>query len=269
MPIRHRTTASSTAPEAGSAAEDQRPSDGMIVDVNSRSVVSSDIQRRHGATLSSLAASLARVPEPIDAHLVASVQQAIELALDPVRAALLARVLDAAVRMSAALDPAAGARVLANASGRDVLLDLLEAAPPHSAEPPEDPVADARVRGLRKREEILQAEGGTWRAEEVGEHLRISRQAVERRRRHGQLLGLPIGGKSYAYPRWQFDADGVLPGFPAALAALTVPGAWTRAAFFLGENTFLDGARPLDELRRGNLDGVLRAASSFGEQIAA
>lgn len=53
------------------------------------------------------------------------------------------------------------------------------------------------------------------------------------------------------------------------LGAFTLPGPWTRAAFFLSPNTLLGEARPLDELRQGNIEGVKQAVASYGEQIAA
>jgi hypothetical protein len=132
-----------------------------------------------------------------------------------------------------------------------------------------DPLAAARLRGTRMRDEIARAEGGTWTPEQVAEHLATTRQAVDKRRRANRLLAFPVGQRSYAYPAWQFDAHGVLPGFEDVLAAFSVPGVWTRASFFLGENTYLNGARPLDELRRGQIDSVRRAAAMFGEQGAA
>jgi hypothetical protein len=39
--------------------------------------------------------------------------------------------------------------------------------------------------------------------------------------------------------------------------------------FFLAKNVRLDGDRPLDRLRRGDVDPVVRAARAFGEHGAA
>jgi hypothetical protein len=222
----------------------------------------------HGPTIREIATKMANLPDPVDRHVIASFERALELASDPLQRAVVARAMDAAIQLSARLDPTSSAHVLSNESGRDVLLDLIEHTPIDTGSAQHDLIQGARVRGLRMRSQILEAEGGVWRAEEVGAHLAISRQAVERRRQRGQLIGLPIGGKGYAYPRWQFDTDGMLPGFVETLAALTIPGAWTRAAFFLGANTLLGGVRPLDALREGYFAEVERAAASFGEQVA-
>jgi len=42
-----------------------------------------------------------------------------------------------------------------------------------------------------------------------------------------------------------------------------------QAAFFLNPNAFLRDQTPLSELRRGQIDSVLAAASVYGEQVAA
>ena len=42
-----------------------------------------------------------------------------------------------------------------------------------------------------------------------------------------------------------------------------------RAAFFLSGDPRLNGATPLEELRRGNIEAVRRAASAYGEHGAA
>jgi hypothetical protein len=52
------------------------------------------------------------------------------------------------------------------------------------------------------------------------------------------------------------------------LAEFGISDPWTRAAFFLSANTTLAGARPLDELRLGNVEAVRRAAWSYGQHGA-
>ena len=130
-----------------------------------------------------------------------------------------------------------------------------------SAMLPDDPLASARLRGLAMRHEILQRECGTFSTEHVAAHLGLSRQAVDKRRRAGRLIGLSVGRRGYAYPAWQFGQAGVIPGLEVALTSLSVHDPWMRAAFFLSGDPRLDGATPLEELRRGNVDAVQRAAS--------
>jgi biotin operon repressor len=150
-----------------------------------------------------------------------------------------------------------------------MLIRALEAPGALAALLPRDPLVKARLRGLAVRQELLQREGGTLSAEQVAGHLGLSRQAVDKRRRAGKLIGLNIGRRGYAYPAWQLGRQGTLPGLEAALSELTIRDPWMQAAFFLSGDPRLDGATPLDELRRGNVDAVRRAAGGYGEHGAA
>jgi hypothetical protein len=94
------------------------------------------------------------------------------------------------------------------------------------------------------------------------------RQAVDRRRQAGKKLALPVGRHRYVYPAWQFGPSGMLAGFVEVLAELRLADPWSQAAFFLGENTYLDGRRPLDVIRGGNVEAAQRAAWAMREQGA-
>jgi hypothetical protein len=217
----------------------------------------------------SVLVSVVQLPEPIGAKFREAFLRAVSRVADPTWAALLTRGLDAIARVGAHLDESESAAILASPTDQEVLLDLVAHSPRTQSDVLDDPLLEAKLRGATMREEILSAEGGVWNATDVGKHLHISRQAVDRRRANGRLLALPIGARSYAYPRWQFTDDGVLPGLTDVLQSFTLPGAWTRAAFFLSPNSYLNGATPLGELRRGNVDAVSHAAARFGEQGAA
>jgi hypothetical protein len=130
---------------------------------------------------------------------------------------------------------------------------------------PRDPLAPARLRGLRLQQELLTAEGGTSSAQAVADALGITRQAIDKRRKRGALIGLSLGRRGYAYPVWQIGLDGL----EAVLAELRDLDPWTQTAFMLAPNRWLAGETPLEVLRRGNRDAVLQAARLYGEQIAA
>lgn len=190
---------------------------------------------------------------------------------DPLRMALLTRVLNALARSTEGV----GGRSLSDAAAAPsdylALLRMLEFPEELEELSAEDPLADARLRGLEAKVRLLEDEGGTLSADEAAASLRISREAVNQRRRSGRLLALSTGRRGYRYPAWQFGEQGVLPGFERALAELSVHGQWGRAAFFLGGNELLDGRRPLDLLRRGRpegLEAVVAAARARGEQVA-
>jgi hypothetical protein len=132
-----------------------------------------------------------------------------------------------------------------------------------------DPLANARLRGIHARRQLLQAEGGAIPASEVAEILGISRQAVDKRRQSGTLLAIGVGGHGYHYPAWQFDHYGVIGGLEPVLKALARHDEWMKLAFFVNANVRLDGESPLQRLRRGDVESVLDAAQAYGEHGAA
>jgi hypothetical protein len=133
---------------------------------------------------------------------------------------------------------------------------------------PDDPLAEARLRGIEERTRLLAAEGGTLGGQEVASLLNISRQAVYKRYRAGRLLAVDCGRHGFALPAWQFVPGGVLPGLEEVLVALADLDAWMKLAFFLTENAAIGGEPPLSALRQGRVKDVLRAAELHGEHGA-
>jgi hypothetical protein len=130
-----------------------------------------------------------------------------------------------------------------------------------------DPFAAARQRAVELKRQLLEAEGGALTVAEVAKRLGISRQAVDKRRRARKLLALETS-RGFLYPAWQFGDEGVLHGLDRVLAALEA-APWTQASWFPSGDSRLGDARPLEALRRGQLQQVLRAAAAYGEQGAA
>lgn len=191
---------------------------------------------------------------------------------DPLRGALVTRLLNAFSHSTEELDERSMSEAASASSDYDVLLRVLQAPEVLDTLSEADPLADARLRGLEARARLLEAEGGTLSADEAARRLGLgSREAVNKRRKAGRLLALSTGRRGYRYPAWQFGDEGVLPGFEEALRSLGVVGGWGRAAFFLGGNAGLGGERPLDLLRSGSeeeVEAVIEAARYRGEQIA-
>lgn len=134
---------------------------------------------------------------------------------------------------------------------------------------PSDPLAAARLKGVTVKRDLLYRDGQPLTSEEVASLLHLTRQAVDKRRRNGQLLGVSLGRRGYLYPVWQFHEGGVLPGLDRVLAELREYDPWTQLMFFQTGDIRLDGATPLEQLQAGESDRVGWAASCYGQQIAA
>jgi hypothetical protein len=197
-----------------------------------------------------------------------ALQEARDAGQDPLREAALARAVSAVATLTREQDDATLGEAVAAASNVAVLYRMLSAPEALDILRADDPLIDARLRGLQARDDILQAEGGTVDVETAARLLGISRQAVDRRRRSNTLLGLSVGRRGYRYPLWQFTQSGVLPGLRGVLHQLAQDGPWFAAAWVLGSNSRLEGQRPLDALRSGNVEAVLQAARAYGEQGA-
>ena len=133
---------------------------------------------------------------------------------------------------------------------------------------PDDPLAAARLKGVMVKSQLLYEDGQPLTSEQVGSLLGITRQAVDKRRKKGQLLGITLGRRGYLYPVWQFDKGQVLPGLEQVLKELNEDDPWTRLMFFKTGDIRLDGDTPLQRLGAGDVEQVVLAASCYGEQLA-
>jgi hypothetical protein len=181
---------------------------------------------------------------------------------------LMMRAIDAVLQFnalsedsvqSAAAAPTNFAVLLRALSSGEILADLKSV----------EPLAPAFIRGIEAKRRLVEGYGGALGAEEVANILGITRQAVDKRRRAGKLLGLTTGRYGFRYPVWQFTESGVVPGLQAVLAVLAPHDEWMQAAFFVGEHPRLGGKKPIDLLKDGKLERVLDAAEVYGEHGAA
>lgn len=132
----------------------------------------------------------------------------------------------------------------------------------------DDPILHAKLRGLERRQEMLQKAGGVLTSEEVAKLLGVSRQAVDKRRAANQLLALTQGRRGYNYPGFQFEDGKALVGLDKVLANLEDLDPWMRLLFFTSPHERLAGRTPVEVLRKGGLDEVVAVASGYGEQGA-
>jgi len=200
---------------------------------------------------------------------VAELRELLRARPDPVWRIVTARALRGVTRAIAAAGPQAMAGAASEASDVAVVVRALEQPQAIEALRSGDPMAAARLRGLRERERLLEAERGAARVADVADLLHLTRQAVNRRRQQGTLLALSAGRHGFLYPVWQFREGGTLPGLERVLRAMTQLDPWMQQAFMLGRSSRLRGRRPLDVLRSGETAAVAAAAEAFGEHGAA
>jgi hypothetical protein len=242
-------------PKAGIRATKQ----GVKRSVASREFVSSSTGTIAAKTERVTLGTLPRGEKDIHLNIGSSVAK--EHAIFQVRATRavehLLATLDSSVLVEAASAPTDTEVLLSALQQPSVLNSLLK----------QDPLAEAKLRGQRLRKELLEAEGGVIGPEEVGNLLGIQRQSVDKRRKAGTLLALELGNR-FVFPAWQIDGNSTVPHLEDVLAALHDQDEWRKLSFFVNGNVRLDGKSPLEVLRTGEYEGVLKAARSLGEHGA-
>ncbi len=212
---------------------------------------------------------LARTAEGVEPEAVEAARRFLAASsLDESHGLLAARTLAWLAHGVESLDRSAAKEALASAATEEALTAIIERLVIESSE--QSPLIRARLRGARRRLELLDAEGGRVSAEEAAGRLGKSRAALDKRRSRGTVLALPKGGE-YVYPEWQFDEDtrdGLLPGLRKVLADFGVESPWMRAEFLLAHHEELGGMRPIDALKAGEVHKVQGLAASYGEQGA-
>jgi hypothetical protein len=99
------------------------------------------------------------------------------------------------------------------------------------------------------------------RAGQVARRLGITPLMVEQLRRDNRLLAVPCDN-GFAYPSWQFEGRGMLSGFPTVLSVLRGHDPAAQLAFFVTPHESIQHRTPLDALRSGDLEAVVRVARS-------
>jgi hypothetical protein len=172
-----------------------------------------------------------------------------------------------AIRALMALAPQANLlEAISAPSDYELLLNALQQTSVSQRLAAVDPLAQAKIRGISAKRQLLEAEGGCFSSNEAAKALGISREAVNKRRQQGKLIGLPEG-RSFRYPIWQFQAGQTLPGLETVLKHLKVQDPWMQIAWMLNDNLRL-GRSPLAQLQSGSIQSVAEAACLYGEQGA-
>ena len=183
-----------------------------------------------------------------------------------VESVALVRAMRALVRLVKSLHVHEAA---AQSTDLQVLISILQEPEVQAILAEVDPLAPARIRGLKMQAEILAAECGCIFSTEFAELVSMTPAGVDKARKAGALIAFPRGQAKFAYPLWQISQGAVLRGLKESVRALGSASMFTKANFFLNANSRLYGKRPLDLLREGNANEVIAAATAFGEHGAA
>ena len=133
---------------------------------------------------------------------------------------------------------------------------------------------DARARAVLRGVEYARADlrdaGGAYDVEQVRALLHdVSRQAIDKRVKEGSLLAVPGPSNRRRFPTVQFRDDGaVIDGLKEVQEALGYSSQWAVLNFLVNPDDNLNDERPIDVLRRGELDRVLESARRIGVQGA-
>jgi hypothetical protein len=133
-----------------------------------------------------------------------------------------------------------------------------------------DARAQALLEGVRIAQEDLRKAGGAYDLEQVRTLMQgVSRQAVDKRVQEGSLLAVPGPSNRRSYPTLQFNPDGtIVEGLKAVCGALPTKNPWTILNFFAHPDDRLQGRKPIDVLKAGNVELVVEAARRLGQQGA-
>ena len=128
--------------------------------------------------------------------------------------------------------------------------------------------AKALLKGIQIAQNDLKKAGGAYDLDQVRILMNgISRQMIDRKVREGSLLAVPGPSNRRAYPTLQFTPDGsVIPGLKAVREALPTDNPWAILNFLVHPDPRLNGRKPLDALKAGEIDLVVDAARRMGQQ---
>lgn len=149
-----------------------------------------------------------------------------------------------------------------------VVLSESAAPSPKAFEP--GPRARALLRGIEIAELDLAESGGAFDFPQVQRLLRgVSRQRIDQRVQEGSLLAVPGPSNKRRFPAIQFDVDGnVITGLDRVRNVLGFTSPWAVLNFLASPLDDLNGHKPIDLLREGEIDPVLEVARRQGIQGA-
>jgi hypothetical protein len=149
-----------------------------------------------------------------------------------------------------------------------VMLEAVSSASWVSELAAQDPIVASKLRGFELRQEMIKKSGGVLSSGKVAELLNVTRQAVDKRRAANQLLALTQGRRGYSYPSFQLEEGKTLRGLEQVLKTLSALDPWMQLRFFTSPHERLGNETPIEALRGGRFNEVVKAAGGYGEQGA-
>jgi hypothetical protein len=102
---------------------------------------------------------------------------------------------------------------------------------------------------------------------EVSDLIGVSDEGVRSLVRQNRLLGFRApSGDDILFPEWQFESGEPVAGLERALAAFNAADPLEAVLFFASESPRLQGRRPIDALRAGDLAQVIEIAARHAKQ---
>lgn len=120
-----------------------------------------------------------------------------------------------------------------------------------------DPLRGAIGRSLDHRREFADLVGEMLCNMQVSAQLGITREAIDKRRKTGELLAVRVGS-DWLYPAFQFEQGEVLPSLSSVLQAYAGLDPWVVIDAILAPDDALGGRCLLDAIRAGDEAAVSR-----------
>jgi hypothetical protein len=126
---------------------------------------------------------------------------------------------------------------------------------------------DPEAKGLELVEKAKDAEGGAWSGSELQQRFKLSPANLHRRRKEHRIIYWRDARHAFFYPKWQFTGTGaVQPGIEEILGVFKSSDEWRIMNYFLTPRYQLEGKRPLDLVRAGDVETVLSHARTHAEE---
>jgi hypothetical protein len=171
--------------------------------------------------------------------------------LSALQRAFLQRSMTAVERLSQNVTEAAMTSALAAPTDIGALARVLaDAAVVDAATRELDPFAKALARNAEHRDKLISLSGGLLAAPAAAQLLRVTRQAVDKRRLAKRLLGVKIAG-DWAYPAFQFGGGLSVDDLKSVLECLDDSGGWIALDFLLTPDAALGGKTPAETMLLG------------------